>query len=273
MHIYCNGDSFVAGVELADELLPGYPGMTVFHPDHIRKDEKDPGFKWYMESFHSKSFEIRQALVNEISRLEKERAFPNQLRKFLNASVINNALGGSSMDRIARTTLTDLYNLKKLYPYDPIIAIIGTTHYGRSEHAKNNGWTCVSVTSARLFNDEISESHLKQKIIYENDYHWMMNFYKNIILIQDFCKVNDIKLLWIAASDNMLTDFKFDMDAFISEDIMVYSKYANLMYTLEMFKCLDVFEGQPVICPGGHLGPNVHEYIAARLAKKIGKLQ
>jgi len=26
MIIYCNGDSFTAGIDLADYLLPGYPG-------------------------------------------------------------------------------------------------------------------------------------------------------------------------------------------------------------------------------------------------------
>lgn len=271
MHIYCNGDSFVAGSELADDVLYDYPGLSLYDPDLI-KNEQDPAFKWYLESFSPKLIGIRSSRFDELQKLERERAFPNQLSKMLNVPVVNNAFGGSSMDRIARTTLTDLYNMKKLYPYGRIIAIIGTTHYSRSEHAYENGWTCVSATNTKLIDDDISNAHLKHKIMYEKEYHWVMNFYKNIILIQDFCKANDIKLFWIAARDNVLTDFKFDMNIFGSEDIVAYSKYANLTYALEMFKCLDAFQGQPTMCPGGHLGPNVHEYIADRLAKKIGKL-
>ena len=32
MIIYCNGDSFTSGVDLADYLIPGYPGGTPTSP-------------------------------------------------------------------------------------------------------------------------------------------------------------------------------------------------------------------------------------------------
>ena len=46
--------------------------------------------------------------TEEVLKLETERAFPYKVAKKLNLLSTNNSKAGSSMDRIARTSITDL---------------------------------------------------------------------------------------------------------------------------------------------------------------------
>ena len=51
--LYFNGDSFVAGVELGDEILPEHPGYADDMP-HERKGNSIE-YDWLMKSYDSKS--------------------------------------------------------------------------------------------------------------------------------------------------------------------------------------------------------------------------
>jgi hypothetical protein len=102
--------------------------------------------------------------------------------------------------------------------------------------------------------------------MYDTQYHQMINFYKNIVLLQDFCKLNDITLHWVASHDNILTD-SWPMTGYEDRpDINMLMEYAKLEYIVDMKKIVETeFVGKQVVCPGGHFAESIHQ----RTAEKI----
>lgn len=264
MYLYFNGDSFIAGSELGDDILPEYPGMVDSTSD--RKQFKS----WYIKTRKL----VTGDLQKELDVLERSRAFPAKTANILNLPFVNKALGGSSMDRIARTTIADLLKLKRKNTNN-VVAIIGTTGWGRSEFAlyrkARPNWQCIVPYVTHLNETELTETLRKYKTLNETDYHHGINFYKNVILIQDFCKLNNIPLLWISViCDPPYTDFR-ELEKYA--DYVNYRDYANLNYAIDMNECVNTyFKGQPIVCPGGHYGEPAHDLMAKKLADIIRNL-
>ena len=87
MIVYCNGDSFVAGVELADYMLPEYPGCVPFHHD---QETSDRNLKWIRKTYDmSHEFGlIRKKKKYSLAIEEKNRAWPNKLKTLLELVLI-----------------------------------------------------------------------------------------------------------------------------------------------------------------------------------------
>lgn len=273
MLIYCNGDSFVQGVELGDTIIPEHPTFKHF------TDNLDEAKKWLAKTYdHNHDYgKIRELNSTQIIKLEYERAFPHKLGKLLNVPVINHGMGGSSLDRIVRTTITDLISLKK--DHDNIIAIIGDTHYSRSELANfeyidsldiagfNRYWVCLSTTY-HMSGREPLEPILDYKIRYEKNYHMLVNYYKNIIMLQDFCKSNDITLHWVSCHDDISRNSKPEPE--YENDICLnnFIEYADLDFIVRMEEVAERLH-YDVYCPGGHFSEKVHEEVASIIANII----
>ena len=104
-------------------------------------------------------------------------AYPQKVANKINAECYNNAYGGSSIDRIARTTITDLAGLKN--EKKDIVAIIGTTSIFRIElPAEQRTWLCGQPT---VNNDHTIKPITDYYIKYYSDYHATTNYYKNLI--------------------------------------------------------------------------------------------
>ena len=57
MQLYFNGDSFVAGVELADDILPEYPGLTSWIEDvTIRNKIYSGHVEWIANTYNNKHY-------------------------------------------------------------------------------------------------------------------------------------------------------------------------------------------------------------------------
>ena len=277
MQLYCNGDSFVSGCELADDILPDYPGLLPW-PPHTKQHELHK--EWLRKSHSSTFYQTPNGRGNkssEINRLELERAFPNKVHNMTGIPVINRALSGGSMDNIVRNSITDLYNLKKENPNKQIIACVGKTYPGRWEiandqdgqndlHKRPQDWICISGIYSTDADSDYMRDMRKYKAIYEKDYHQLVNFYKNIVLLQDFCKLNDITLHWVASHDNILID-NWPMTGYEDRpDINMLMEYAKLEYIVDMKKIVETeFVGKQVVCPGGHFAESIHQ----RTAEKI----
>lgn len=269
MFLYFNGDSYVAGAELGDDILPDYPGMLKFEAPFVR-NTKDKVFQWY-----KKSLEDKDRPGPKILQLERERCFAGQIAQVLKMPYLNNARGGSSMDRIVRTSILDLLKIRKQFPDEKIKALIGTTSFyrfeaGTTNHSTGEDWICslgkpLSTTRVNPI-DELSNYRLR----YETNYHSLVRFYKNVIQLKDFCKANDIDLFWIAARDN---DYQFSISEREypeKEELWMLKEYANLQYQLDMFiEVQSNFLGEHIWCPGGHFGKPVHDLIARKLIKII----
>lgn len=271
MLIYCNGDSFVAGVELGDDILPDYPGLSDFRkPSEIAK-------QWIANTYtpnHPYSKE-RERRTKELIELEYNRAFPNKLQQSLNIPVVNHSMGGSSMDRIVRTSITSLIELKN--KHDNIIAIIGDTDCNRSE-APNfefidyhdvvgfpRHWVCMS-SNYHMSDRKPLEPLIDYKLRYEKNYHSLVGYYKNVILLQDFCHKNNITLYWVQSFDrgNIVPESEYENDSCLNN----LKEYANFKYTVRMPEVAkNIYHN--VQCPSGHYGENVHNGVAEEFTNII----
>lgn len=255
VHLYFNGDSYTAGTELGDEILPNFPGLFFNNeiktlPKHIRD--------WFKNVYPE-----RQKRMSEVMKLEYERSFPNKIATKLNLPFTNSAMGGSSMDRITRTTITDLIELRKNNPQQKIIAFIGVTSFTRIEIPVPNikdesqpKWMCEHEPTKLLGYEE--------NLNY-TDYHRLVYFYKNIITIKDFCKQNNITLYWINFWHHFLEGFDYK-----DRDFINLKEYADLTYIFnweDYFRT--TFQNKKIFFSGGHMCEIVHDFIADKLVEII----
>lgn len=270
MILYFNGDSFVAGSELADDLLPDYPGLKPFvHPFTV--NIKGAHWKWY-----GKVQGEREKRVLELAKIERERCFAGKVAKATKFITYNKGLGGSSMDRIVRTSVTDLIEIKKNNPNIPIQAFIGITNPHRFElgihnTTDNEYWKCYNLLNIleRSATAEILDSIIKYKITYETNYHNLINFYKNVIFLNEFCKVNAIAINWIACRHNHQDLAYWERDFTDYKDLIILKEYANLTFAVDMLKIAYSLGNENIHCPGGHFGQPVHDFVAKEIIKII----
>ena len=274
MLLYFNGDSFTAGTELADDMLPGYPGLLTW-PTGSAQHEKH---KAWLQNAHA-TCPVKRDKMKEIESLEFKRAFPNKIAELTGINIINKAMAGTSMDHIIRNSMVDLYNLKKENPNENIVALVGTTYPIRREvandtpdridrHLRSQDWICVSGIYSIAGESEYIRNMRKYQIMYDTQYHHLVNYYKNIVLLQDFCRLNEITLRWVATFDNVLTDY-WPMIGYESRpDINMLMEYAKLEYIVDMKKILETeFTDQLVICPGGHFAEPIHQRVAEEILR------
>jgi hypothetical protein len=256
LFLYANGDSFVKGAELGNFLKTDFPGYYNFNeerPKHIHT--------WFLED-QQRSKSTSDEFLKTIDTEENTRNFAAKIQQHLNCKFLNNALGGSSNDRTTRVALRDLIEIKK--QYKNVVAIIGTADPSRLELPNDNSnllWRPCFLSQTDDINNQISKFYLLNL----SRYHRMVMFYKSAILLQDFCKVNNIKLLWVAGNGNIVEDNKVDRNI---EDYNNFKEYANFSYAVEMPKIAkDINVG--VMCPGYHFSEKVHDAVANILLRKI----
>lgn len=281
--LYFIGDSFVAGTELADDMLPGYPGYIPWPLDFNEGSKFRKGKMWLDPSHDANhpSNKDRMSVIHTLTQTELSRAYPNKVHMMSGLPFINRGQGGASMDKIARQTLLDLYTLKKEDPDRKIVAFIGTTYPERTEipnnlpptidmHGFPTDWASISATFRQADHDEDIENIRRYKILFETNYHTLVNFYRNVVLISDFCKVNDISLYWIATGEDVT---KRKVEDHLSDrlDLKMLMEYTNFKYDINMVEIVEEYPGENVICPGGHFGELIHERTAQEIIKILGK--
>ncbi len=107
MNIYCNGDSFTAGEELLDHILPDWPGYRSTGSILV----KDTDYQWLYVR-RKKAYDVFGS-IEQLLKKEKEESWAGQINKIdNNISVINGAIGGSSIIGIANRTIIDLTNYR-----------------------------------------------------------------------------------------------------------------------------------------------------------------
>ena len=289
MIIYCNGDSFTSGVDLADYLIPGYPGGTPTSPWALGQVPSVVELvrEWHKNT-HDNSHQLgksRQSKMGAIRYEEFNRAWPNKLHKLSGYPVTNNAQSGSSMDRIARTTVSDLISLKE--EHANIISIIGLTGIDRSElPTSGRPWTGSSFSSwvdiihHRPNLDPDFAPIFDFKLKYETDYHCYTNFYKNVILIKNFCSVNNIRLYFVLPLPLPPKDLLVWRNELVSpnpaknvkkfsyidiKNLKNLENYANLVPAINMTDIATSCKLPEVYAPGGHFVESIHEIVADKL--------
>lgn len=285
MLLYFNGDSFAAGVELADDMLPDYPGCFTWPLDYDTNIVAKKGKEWLDNSHNSShpSNKTRMSVMHELTQTELARAYPNLVHKMTGLPIINKSQGGSSMDRIVRVTIADLIKLKKEDPDRKLVAFICTTYIERSEipnnlpptvdmHGDPQDWASVSVTFRQSDHDDMIEGIRKYKVLYETPYHSMLNFYRNVVLLQDYCKLNDIDLYWISGGENIHTVNDNRLEINFRDDLVALMEYAKMQIAISM---QDIAEheliGRMSMCPGRHFAQPVHDRTAEKIVDILNK--
>jgi hypothetical protein len=279
MLLYFNGDSFAAGVELADDMLPDYPGCFTW-PLNYDDDPVTRKAKSWLDNSHNGSHifnKARMSIVHEMTQTELARAYPGLIHKMTGIPFINKSQGGSSMDRIARVTIADLIRLKSEDPNRKLVAFICTTYIERSEipnnlpprsdmHGDPQDWASISSTFRQDDHDQMIENIRKYKVLFEKSYHSMLNFYKNVVLLQDYCKLNEVDLYWISGGENIHT--VVSQSHTDRNDLKSLMDYANMQVAISM---RDIVEhelvGQNTMCPGGHYAQPVHDRTAEKIVE------
>jgi len=258
MIIYCNGDSFVSGHDLGDDILLNFPG-------YCSANENSEIFRsWYISTCNDR---IRNTeVIEKTSKLEKERAFSGLLSSVYEYKVVNNAAPGASIDRIARTTIRDLIQLKN--KHKDLIAIIGVTDIARTE-VPGMKFTWESIAPSIKSTSDVFDSLLRFKVEHEKNYHALVKFYKNAILIQDFCKINNIKLFWVHSIGEKINEMQIESKYDLEEDLKNFKDYLNMEYILNMQTIAIESKYRNVWGPGRHFSPDMHILFAKEINKFI----
>jgi hypothetical protein len=174
MLIYCNGDSFTAGVGLGDYLIPTYPG--VFSEDELESKKIEISkFSDTKSFFYRKKFvnydevvdnktvakfyddtnQSRVVYENVYSIVEKNLSYPAQLEKIdKSIKTINAARAGSSMGGICYRTILDLLNYKSQGIKIDLV-IIQLTSIGRYEIFDTNQHDLMIDRPLSVFTDPL----------------------------------------------------------------------------------------------------------------------
>jgi hypothetical protein len=256
MILYTNGDSFVAGCGLVDYQFPGYPG------DYGLSDANNINFseniRWKNQIFSAPGVNAA-SLVAQVSKLERKKAFPFKLKQLLGCELIDSSEGGSSFDKITRKTLVDLINIRK-HTSNRIVAIIGDTALHRRDQPYTiNGIPSWFQLQPNIQYPPIMEDIYNQSILVEHDYHSFFYYYKNCILLKEFCINNNIELHWLnAISPGCFVGYP---------DLQVLKEHADIKYTVDM-----VVESHKVancfVCDG-HFSEPVHDLVAESFNKVL----
>ena len=276
--LYFNGDSFVKGVELGDDLIPEHPGYFT-SLEAITK----PAKLWMKNTYDMNHTygKYRQNNLTQIYQSEHEKSFATKVHKFSNISFLNKALGGSSLDRIVRTSISDLHYIKKNNSQQ-VYAFIGTTDIFRSElpsedsdgvdlYGFNNDWHSIATRYSTDNEPNLLKSVREYKVRYEKNYHALVKFYLNVILLQDFCYKNDIKLFWVQSNEDILTDIIVESNYETRPELLWLKEYANFQYLLSMKHSALELCNEPAYCVSGHYSEIVHDHMAQKIINILEK--
>lgn len=271
LFIYANGDSFVEGAELGDFLIHSYPGAYNFNEPY---GEVKPHIKAWFDEIQTPGtelFELRQHLTKQIKREQQQRNFCAKLAGMMKAEFYNNGLGGAGMDRILRTTLTDLIEFKKTKK--KILAIIGTTELLRMELPSSNDdstlWE-IYHPGNKISNSSVN-SVLEYYYLRTKNYHKMVKFYQYVITLQDFCKANSIKLMWISGYAPIDQIIQVETELIMEKDLCALQDYASFKYAADMQQLAKIINYN-VRLPGYHFSESVHDATAKQLYEQLDEL-
>jgi hypothetical protein len=253
--LYFNGDSYVAGTELADPY---------FFPSITHKFKEMPNKRPSSNLTELKSLlEIKKTIsLEKIYQVEKEKSFPGKVCSSTGIETINAGKAASSLDRIARRTIEDLLVLKK--KEKKIVAFIGITEPSRFEFPNplNNNetdfWECLIPGYGFIDKFKLVNPVLKYKAVYEKDYHLISRMVRNLIYIKSFCLANSIDFYFVDT-------WSFDLEKY-KDLISKNNRLSDMIEYLDLkflFKMSNFIENVKLpYCLGGHFTEEVHEITA-----------
>jgi hypothetical protein len=264
MLIYCNGDSFVDGWELGDDLMEDHPGWLPYPYKRVHSEWID---NLYKHSLRNKS----PNMSDDIHKRNRERCFAGLLESKYGHTVVNGAMNGASFERITRTTIVDLIKLKA--NHDNITVIIGLTGIHRHEVPRNpahhpgprHGEWVDTMTSIPSVHPHAKDFN-RFNALYMTDDHAMVRALVNLTHIKSFCDANNMRLLFVEPGITPeFTQQRVSKDP----DIKVLGDYLKLDWCINMLEIAKTSNEREVFCPDGHFSPRMHEIFAEEINKHL----
>ena len=261
MLIYVNGDSFTAGVELQDYVIPGWPGAVSsdFDSSKIYAEWSKIQYKW-RENYGFREF------IEE----EKKHAWPARLKKFNNnISIINSSVGGSSIAAIIYRTVKDLEEIK-LQNKQVDCVFIQLTSAKRVEFVRLN--EPYYIKSSTIFdainttdkNDILLKEISKDMLTHYTDEHWCIKYIYDLLILKNcvhgLSGVYPIFLTSVASEDSLRFIQETSKE---SLQVMEMSKLLQLNVDPQNKPMHFFANGQKL--PGGHYTANTHEIYAMEI--------
>lgn len=264
MKIYAVGDSFTAGAELADHEynLQDYPGFCKY------SERIAPGSiysAWGNQRYHY----VKKH--RDLPDRERLLAYPQQLGNILNIPVINQGIGGCSMQTIQRNLYKFLQTNK-----DPVYIFFQPTHWTRWTQFYENTWRDFLTTmDPKIFPSDLADS-FKFRILNETTYSWIEQWFTIFYSCVELIRKNPlVQRYWIIDAGFLeeLVGICRTEGNTLSNDlldrIMEYLDVINYQWqVLDLDKNLNE-NRSPYLCPGGHYNYHVHVKLAHHLANKI----
>jgi hypothetical protein len=258
MILYTNGDSFVAGCGLADYLLPEYPGDCGTTAD-LEMDRK------FTDEWNQKKKQLWSSCTTKtlyrIIQLERIKAFPAKLKTMFNCELVDSSEGGSSFDKITRKSIVDLIKIRKSTS-ERVVAIIGDTVLRRRDqpYITQNGkpdWFPFQYNGGHpqpnISCPPMLEVIYNQSMFTEHRYHTLYYYYKNCILLKEFCKNHNIELHWLRVIDSNDTDLE------CYDDLTVLREHADIKHSVNMIQ--ESASVQLCFVRDGHFSESVHDRV------------
>ena len=280
MLIYCNGDSFAAGSELADHIL--YPGvLPPLETVKVAREARDFNgmIKRAMELCKSKKV-IDEALNRsnfDVQTIERSLAYPARLGEIFSAEVINSAIGGSSMQSIAYRTIVDLQN-QTAAGKRPDIAVIHITSPDRFSWFINYAGEPYSIQSILLsMADSVEEPHAKNLcklyINNESERERLLRYYYDIVNVKSACTYFGIPTVFVTTIYPLGYFFKSEVlhnSLPTDAEFCTLSAAADLQFPIDLIEC-EIALDTDYIHPVGHFTKPVSDRFAENIAVHIRK--
>lgn len=147
-----------------------------------------------------------------------EKVFSDYIQDtFPNLTVVNSAIAGSNNDRIFRSTIEEIYNLKK--QNKRVLLIVGFSYCSRQEVVyKGNKKSLLDTISDHMHRDFLEVTHpltTLDRVVHEdnNEYYQtlldnqdrtqqVLEFCTKLLMFTGWCKSNDIEYFLFSGANN-----------------------------------------------------------------------
>lgn len=254
--LYVIGDSFSAGSELCDNMLPSWPYYK--NP----KVDMEKFSEWLNSSEYTNDIAALNMTQDQFAERTLEKAYPAKLGKLIDYEVINRSVGNTGSIYWRYKVLEDLIQFQK---HNKTIdyAIVNFTDVFRE--------TFVQLDKSALHYKHISVAHadpyknasayFKYKSLLQDDMSYVYHFLTDLYFIKSTLHTMGAKKVL----------FVMSMDLFWIKEFITSTHIVDLMKLIELdLNTLPILESCKVDrLLGGHFCEETHKLFAEQIAKEF----
>jgi hypothetical protein len=281
--VYVGGDSFTAGEDITDYLLPEYSEYSTAEMTELLKTNSNPsdGESWISVRDKFYSDPNNQGLYDQHNKIRNNLRWSNKLEEIINQPVLNmSSIGGSSMYAIGYRAAYDLELLKK-QGYTVTDVIIQLTNASRfyfftnqkfEIHKNGIDYKICSITSGTNQFTDIFDTTIKHEDFYYNVYRLFYEIYQIEKMIESIIGKKPIFVDSVFFSDfiHSVDFFKIIKDITIANEHQFIRSYAEELekrLELSMLDCVADHD-EKIWTKNLHFNSKIHQRFAKLVADR-----